>query len=268
MFEPGEDKPLLEALNDAALAGRGSTLTTALNESGKSVTLEATAFRTAGEQLLFCQISRRDTPNAVAPKIKALEDLFDGGPDGIAFASADGNLTWANRSFLRLVDAHDDAPVEGRNLGDNLQRGSVDLNVMIENTARNGSMRLYSTKLIGDHGAPRSVEIAVSHLKGSDEDLFGFVVRDVSHLDAARPGAAAGRVNDENARSILEMVGTAPLKDIVAESSDVVEKMCIEAAVELTQNNRVAVAEMLGLSRQSLYVKLRKYGLIAKAANS
>ena len=54
------------------------------------------------------------------------------------------------------------------------------------------------------------------------------------------------------------------LKDIVAETTDVVEKMCIETAVSLTRNNRVAAAEMLGLSRQSLYVKLRKYGLLAK----
>ena len=41
--------------------------------------------------------------------------------------------------------------------------------------------------------------------------------------------------------------------------------MCIETAVEFTDNNRVAAAEMLGLSRQSLYVKLRKYGLLSKA---
>ena len=32
--------------------------------------------------------------------------------------------------------------------------------------------------------------------------------------------------------------------------------------MELTDNNRVAAAEMLGLSRQSLYFKLRKYGLL------
>jgi DNA-binding NtrC family response regulator len=50
----------------------------------------------------------------------------------------------------------------------------------------------------------------------------------------------------------------------VAETTDVVEKMCIETAVELTRNNRVAASEMLGLSRQSLYVKLRKYGLLNK----
>jgi DNA-binding NtrC family response regulator len=52
------------------------------------------------------------------------------------------------------------------------------------------------------------------------------------------------------------------LKELVSATSDVVEKMCIETAVRLTGNNRVAAAEMLGLSRQSLYVKLRKYGLL------
>ena len=54
------------------------------------------------------------------------------------------------------------------------------------------------------------------------------------------------------------------LKDIVAETTDVIEKMCIETALELTRNNRVAAADMLSLSRQSLYVKLRKYGLLNK----
>jgi DNA-binding NtrC family response regulator len=41
----------------------------------------------------------------------------------------------------------------------------------------------------------------------------------------------------------------------------VIERLCIEAALELTNDNRATAAEMLGLSRQSLYVKLRRYGL-------
>jgi len=44
----------------------------------------------------------------------------------------------------------------------------------------------------------------------------------------------------------------------------VVEKMCIETAIGMTSNNRVAAAGMLGLSRQSLYVKLRKYDLVVR----
>jgi len=41
----------------------------------------------------------------------------------------------------------------------------------------------------------------------------------------------------------------------------VIERLCIEAALELTGDNRASAAEMLGLSRQSLYVKLHRYGI-------
>ena len=44
--------------------------------------------------------------------------------------------------------------------------------------------------------------------------------------------------------------------------------MCIETAIHLTNNNRAAAAEMLGLSRQSLYVKLRKHNLIGRGDES
>jgi DNA-binding NtrC family response regulator len=40
-----------------------------------------------------------------------------------------------------------------------------------------------------------------------------------------------------------------------------IEKLCIEAALEITGDNRASAAEILGLSRQSLYAKLRRYGL-------
>jgi DNA-binding NtrC family response regulator len=47
----------------------------------------------------------------------------------------------------------------------------------------------------------------------------------------------------------------------VSETTDLIEQMCIEAALELTGDNRSSAAEMLGLSRQSLYVKLRRFGI-------
>ena len=50
-------------------------------------------------------------------------------------------------------------------------------------------------------------------------------------------------------------------KDIVRETTDVIERLCIEAALGLTSNNRASAAEMLGVSRQSLYVKLRRFGI-------
>jgi transcriptional regulator with PAS, ATPase and Fis domain len=56
------------------------------------------------------------------------------------------------------------------------------------------------------------------------------------------------------------------LREIVAETTEIIEKMCIEAALDMSGNNRAAAAELLSLSRQSLYVKLRKFGILNKEA--
>jgi transcriptional regulator PpsR len=123
-------------------------------------------------------------------------------------------------------------------------------------------MRMYSTKLMTTYQAQLSTEISASWLNDRPNPTMVLVVRDSSRADALRkPGFGA---SDEGGNSVVELVGSSKLKDIVAETAEMVERMCIETAVELTRNNRVAAAEMLGLSRQSLYVKLRKYGLLSK----
>ncbi len=60
---------------------------------------------------------------------------------------------------------------------------------------------------------------------------------------------------------LTELVGRVSLKDLVRETTDVIERLCIETALKLTGDNRASAAEMLGLSRQSLYSKLHRYGL-------
>lgn len=42
---------------------------------------------------------------------------------------------------------------------------------------------------------------------------------------------------------------------------DVIERMCIEAALKLTGDNRASAARVLGLSRQALYLKMNRFGI-------
>ena len=67
--------------------------------------------------------------------------------------------------------------------------------------------------------------------------------------------------NDRSVEQLTELVGRASLKEIVRESTDLIERLCIEAALAYTSDNRASAAEILGLSRQSLYSKLHRYGL-------
>lgn len=59
-------------------------------------------------------------------------------------------------------------------------------------------------------------------------------------------------------------LGETPLKVLVSETVVVIERHFIEAALANTDGNRSAAAKMLGLSRQSLYVKLARYRIGAE----
>jgi DNA-binding NtrC family response regulator len=62
---------------------------------------------------------------------------------------------------------------------------------------------------------------------------------------------------------LKELVGRVPIKEIVRESADLIERLCIQAALDVSDNNRASAAQLLGLSRQGLYSKLRRYGLVS-----
>ena len=262
-FEGTRKGELIESLTTAALAEGPSAITVQSKKARKTLRIQPTIFRAAGDRVLLCRLDLNEGDAALTNELpQGLLGLFNQGADAIAFTDVEGHLVSVNEAFLELTDSAHTMNVKGRSLGDYLHRGQVDLRVLLENAARVGHIRLYSTKMTGDFSAPRTVEISATYLSDLEHPGYAFILRDSSRADALRVSTAP--VGEENVKSVMELVGSATLKEIVAETTDVVERMCIETAVELTSNNRVAAAEMLGLSRQSLYVKLRKYDLLAK----
>jgi len=254
---------LIESITNAAISGTSAPIPLVTRRTKKRVTILPKMLRAAGERLLLCTLELTEDTETVSDELgEDIAALYQEGIDAIIFTDENGNVKAANESFLNLTDAAHLTNVKGRSLSEFLARGTVDLKVLMENAERAGHMRLYATKISGEFDNQVSVEISVTHLNDRTHPAYVFVIRDASRAEVARrPGVA---VSDDAVRSVMELVGSATLKEIVAETTDVIEKMCIETAVELTRNNRVAAAEMLGLSRQSLYVKLRKYGLIAR----
>ncbi len=262
-FKDKRSGEFVESLVNLAISESVSDLEVQTRRSRKRVTLTPTVFRAGGERVLICRLDPDEDARVVDDQlIQNLSALYYSGADAVVFSDAKGVIASANDSFLNMADAAHMSDVKGRSLGDFLARGQIDLNVLIENAQRTGNMRMYATQLVNDYGGKVAIEISTSWLNDRSSPAIAFVLRDVSRVDAVRKPAAS--VDENSQHSVMELVGSASLKEIVAETTDVVEKMCIETAVTLTRNNRVAAAEMLGLSRQSLYVKLRKYGLINK----
>ncbi len=139
-----------------------------------------------------------------------------------------------------------------------LGRSGVDLSVLLANLRQRGSVRLFATTLRGENGLQTQVEMSARALHVNGRNFLCFSVRDVA-TRLEEPATPDGLTR--SASQLTELVGRVPLKDIVGETAELIEKLCIEAALELTRDNRASAAEMLGLSRQSLYVKLRQYGL-------
>jgi transcriptional regulator PpsR len=253
---------VMESLTSLALDDAPGEVELVARRSRRRLRVTPTMFRAAGERVMLCRLEPAEEEREAVPDAlqQSLSAFYREGVDAIVFTDRDGVIRAANTAFLNLADAAHASAVKGRSLADFLVRGSVDLKVMLENALRAGQMRMYATRLRSAVGTEVAVEISATWLDDRNHPAVAFVLRDASRAEAMRtPGAT---VSDDAVRSVMELVGSATLKDIVAETTDVVEKMCIETAVELTRNNRVAAAEMLGLSRQSLYVKLRKYGLL------
>ncbi|MEL7132776.1 MAG: transcriptional regulator PpsR [Pseudomonadota bacterium] len=266
LFADRSAAELTESLMNATLTDDGGPVSVRTSRTRQAVALYPVLFRAAGQRVLMCRLvgperaasaGENSAPHAAA--------LFKSTTDAIVFMDPRGTTLSVNDAFIDLVGATHLSEVVGQSLAEYLARGQIDLSVLLENAARSGQMRVYATRLVNDLGARVPVEVSATALEDSANPAVALIIRDVSRMEAVRRSDGVSGANmPEPGRNVMDLVGSASLKEIVAETTDVVEKMCIETAVNLTRNNRVAAAEMLGLSRQSLYVKLRKYGLLSK----
>lgn len=244
-----------------ALAAYGQyqlNATVTSNGSPYDVGISAELYRTSGQKILMCkfQDTTQETKND-SEFVNNLISTFHHSSDAMIFTNNLGAIQYVNERFLDLVNAGHKKEVINKSFSDFLGRGQIDLAVMLENVSKSGSVRTYSTHLKSNFGSKIDVETSVSKNQSEKNTLVAFIIREVAHVEAPKSTVAAHSPQDE--MSAKDLVGSATLKEIVSETTDVIEKICIEAALEMTNNNRAAAAEMLGLSRQSLYVKLSKF---------
>ncbi len=193
----------------------------------------------------------------------ALNRLIQVAPDCFVMTNLDGVVVAANSTFVELSQVPSEEEACGQRLDRWLGRTAVDFDVLLTNLRQYGSVRLFVTTLRGTQGNMAEVEVSAVTVNSGRDQFCGFSIRDIGRRlgGSAATAVAIERQQPRSLDQLTELVGRVPLKELVGESTDIIERLCIEAALELTQDNRAAAAEMLGLSRQSLYVKMRRYGL-------
>ncbi len=255
-----ESSQALEALLARARAvGRSEDVPVRLENDPRPFVASASVIQQDNAALILVRIAMLQ-PDAGLPRAKSmLLRVVESAPDGFVVTDYEGKILTANLAFIQLAQLSSEDQAAGESLERWLGRPGVDLNVLLTNLRQHGAVRLFATTLRGEFGSTAEVEISAVAVPHGEQRCMGFTIRHVGQRLAAEPRAA--RNLPRSVEQLTELVGRVSLKELVRESTDLIERLCIEAALELTRDNRASAAEMLGLSRQSLYVKLRRYGL-------
>jgi transcriptional regulator PpsR len=265
-FDPADAQVVLGLLADVRSTGRDNRARVRLANGARVCELSASLFRQENSSMFLVRLaSQTSVPETGAAKAASvLLKYFEAAADGLVVTQFDGRVVRANLAFLEMAQLGNVEQSRGELLDRWLGRTGVDFSVALANLRQSGSIKLFSTVLRGEYGAVAEVEVsAVAVTDNDDKPSFGFAIRNIEKRLSTASGSK--RELPRSVAQLTELIGRVPLRDLVRETTDVIEKLSIEAALELTGDNRASAADMLGLSRQSLYVKLRRYGLAEHA---
>ncbi len=251
-------------LGRVSATGHGESTLARLAGGTETHAVSASLFRQEKTAHLLVRVSSLDAAKPISTDAgkSAMLRLIESAPDAFVVTDLDGVILTTNHAFTDLAQLSTETQARGQSLERWLGRTGVDLNVLISNLRQRGAVRLFATVVRGEYGATTEVEISGVAVADGELPCLGFTIRDVSRRLQGEPRTTVtGREMPRSVGQMTELVGRMPLKDIVRDTTDLIEQLCIEAALELTHDNRASAAEMLGLSRQSLYVKLRRFNI-------
>jgi transcriptional regulator PpsR len=222
------------------------------------VKVAATAFRQAGKPYWLVTIDDglHEVPSRTSDRY--ILDVVEQMPDAFVLADDKQAIIVANRAFAELVQAGSVEQLVGVSLNRFFGRPEVDLGLLKKHLRDHQLVRNFSSIINDLNGGEEPVEISAIMIE-RERPLYGYSVRGVGRRERDLPPTQADY--PRSVEQLTELVGRKPLKEIVRESTDLIERMCIEAALVHTADNRASAAEILGLSRQSLYSKLHRHGL-------
>lgn len=257
LIEKGS-RDALQGLVGAALASDSvAPAEITLTKGSMPVIASVAGFTQDRGQFLLLRLSPVGDPSEALQS--PVLDLVDEMPDAFVVADMNLELVSANNAFVELVQAATVDPLRGRHLGSWIGRPGIDLDLIEGQIDQYGSARNVATVLrTGDDIEGEPIELSAVRSSG-ETGLYAFVIRPIGRrLRDLPPGS---QDLPRSVEQLTDLVGRMSLKEIVRESTDLIERLCIEAALQYTSDNRASAAEILGLSRQSLYSKLHRHGL-------
>lgn len=223
----------------ARLAGKISTTSVA-----------ATPFRSEDAMRLLVRIRAMDMPGTVADLSTTLARLVDGASDGVVVTDPGGRILIANPAFLKLVRMNTEAAVKGRPLTDWLGLPDDQFARLIVQVRRQGITPRVAARLLATDAQVAQVDFSAALLTEGDQECIGFTIQPV-----VRQGPDADHGLADLHTTVAQLsgyMGSEPLPELLRRAAALLERHFIRIAMERSDNDPDAAAQLLGVGRERL----------------
>ncbi len=186
-----------------------------------------------------------------------VSDLIEVMPDAYVVLDEDRKITAANLLFYKLFNIPDNHDLKFLNLETLFSESEADAGDLFSDLHRSGVAKREAAAVTTLGGAQIMVEITGHKFINDQTACLGLSFRKIVDFDHA--GEASATDSDLPDQWVESLVQTMSLKEIVRQTTDSMERLCIDQALKLTGNRRASAAKLLGISRQNLYLKMKSY---------
>lgn len=277
-MDPASRPAVEELLSAARTSGRPAEIRARLAApAGQAavalVDVSATPFRAAsgtGSQLLLL-VRVRSAERRGSDVVRRLAEFVENTPDAVVITDSSGRVQTANPAFLALCQAGlQEAQARSRNLGDLLGDPGRQLAALISDVRRHGIAAQVRVSIGAPQAAwlaPRAQEVEVSAalLAEGDQECIGFILR--RHAARAEPERPLQPVDGLAAaiETLAAQLGRVSLPELMQEATHLAEHHLIRNALERAGGQLQTAADWLGITPDSLALRLARHGLVADA---
>jgi transcriptional regulator PpsR len=183
---PASVPVLEELLGTVRVSGRPGEAALQLTGLGGSVRAWVSPLRGEGQSLLLLRAVPDGVQPLPMPDGSMLPDLMRLTPDAIVFTDEQGQLLSANPAFAELVKMSDEKGIQGRSLGDWLERDGNGFTNLLGSVCRSGVKRL-DARLWDEKGVATDIELSAVLIHNGDSNSIGFIIRAVQPRGPGAP---------------------------------------------------------------------------------
>lgn len=233
------------------------------------VDVSATPFRATsdGASQLLLLVRVRSTERRGSDAARRLADFVEHTPDAVVITDSNGRLQIANPAFLALCPPSvDEAHLKGRTLVDLLGDPGHRLAALVAEVRRNGIATQVRAPIgaPGGHWAGRAapeVEVSAALLAEGDQECIGFILRrQAPQQDQPLQPVDGLALAIEN---LAAQLGRVSLPELMQEATHLAERHLIRSALERARGHAETAADWLGITPESLALRLVRHGLVA-----